>query len=80
MESNEFILNPKRSKGRPKTKPTRESKCFSINTSTQARIEWLADKKGVSQADIMNEALDAWLDVEEVPNIEVSTYRVGVEL
>jgi len=80
MESNDLILNPKRVKGRPKIKPARESKCFSINTNLQARIEWLANKQMISQADIINAAIDAFLDVEEVPNIEVPSNRSGVDL
>lgn len=75
-----LILANKRGKGRPATKPHRVNRCYHINIDLIARLEYLAEKRSCSISDVINEAGHSLCDVEDVPMIQISQERNGVDL
>ena len=72
-------------RGQKAFKPARHSELIRINDTLPPRLQYLKDIRlkenpKISVSDLINEAIEAMLDFEDVPLVIVRIDRKGVEL
>jgi hypothetical protein len=86
MDNN--IVKEKKKRGAPSTKPTRESRCYRVDMNNIRRLDYYKEEiigegpKADSVSDIVNSAIESYLDALEVPRDipRKKDDRDGVEL